>query len=131
MPFKLNDLKTYSEKNKKRVGRGSGSGTGKTSGRGHKGQKSRSGSPYPHRAFEGGQTPLSRRSPKIGFTAPIKNVKEVQLSVLRDLESIHSTNEYENCWKKFDKVKVLKNCDYEPKYKYSSKISFSTSIKRK
>lgn len=53
-------------RSRKRVGRGSGSGTGKTSGRGHKGQKSRSG--YSRRAFfEGGQMPLFRRIPKRGF----------------------------------------------------------------
>src|SRR5579875_4038641 len=53
--------------NKKRVGRGMGSGIGKTSGRGHKGQRSRSGSRM-MRGFEGGQMPLHRRLPKRGFT---------------------------------------------------------------
>src|SRR5881396_3488443 len=53
--------------NKKRVGRGMGSGMGKTSTRGHKGQRSRSGSRM-MRGFEGGQMPLSRRLPKRGFT---------------------------------------------------------------
>src|SRR5260221_2947432 len=52
--------------NKKRVGRGMGSGIGKTSGRGHKGQRSRSGS-RAMRGFEGGQMPLHRRLPKRGF----------------------------------------------------------------
>jgi large subunit ribosomal protein L15 len=52
--------------NKKRVGRGMGSGIGKTSGRGHKGQRSRSGSRM-MRGFEGGQMPLHRRLPKRGF----------------------------------------------------------------
>ena len=51
---------------KKRVGRGIGSGLGKTSGRGHKGQKARSGGGV-RRGFEGGQTPLYRRLPKRGF----------------------------------------------------------------
>ncbi|MFN7962538.1 MAG: 50S ribosomal protein L15 [Thermoanaerobaculia bacterium] len=56
-----------SKKRKKRVGRGPGSGNGKTAGRGHKGQKSRSG--YSQRVgFEGGQMPLVRRVPKRGFT---------------------------------------------------------------
>ncbi|WWO99849.1 MAG: 50S ribosomal protein L15 [Candidatus Dasytiphilus stammeri] len=55
-----------SKRVKKRVGRGIGSGTGKTCGYGHKGQKSRSGGMV-KRAFEGGQTPLSRRLPKFGF----------------------------------------------------------------
>ena len=52
----------------KRVGRGSGSGLGKTCGRGHKGQKARSGG-YHKVGFEGGQMPLQRRLPKVGFTA--------------------------------------------------------------
>ena len=55
-----------SKKNRKRVGRGPGSGTGKTSGRGQKGQKARSGGGIPV-AFEGGQMPLTRRLPKRGF----------------------------------------------------------------
>ena len=56
---------------KKRVGRGEGSGSGVTSGRGHKGQKSRSG--YHHkRGFEGGQMPLQRRVPKRGFFNPFR-----------------------------------------------------------
>ncbi len=54
-------------RNKKRIGRGMGSGMGKTSGRGHKGQGSRSGSSL-MRGFEGGQMPLHRRLPKRGFT---------------------------------------------------------------
>lgn len=53
-------------KKRKRVGRGPGSGNGKTAGRGHKGQRSRSGSSI-REGFEGGQTPLARRLPKVGF----------------------------------------------------------------
>ncbi len=67
--MKLHDLSPAkgSKKNRKRVGRGPGSGLGKTAGRGHKGQKSRSG--YSRRpGFEGGQMPLIRRVPKRGFT---------------------------------------------------------------
>jgi len=67
--MKLHELKPAagSRKSPKRVGRGPGSGTGKTAGRGHKGQKSRSGySKKP--GFEGGQMPLHRRLPKRGFT---------------------------------------------------------------
>lgn len=66
--MKLHDLKPAkgSTKNRKRLGRGPGSGTGKTAGRGHKGQRSRSG--YSQRlGFEGGQMPLVRRVPKRGF----------------------------------------------------------------
>ena len=61
-------------RNRKRVGRGPGSGTGKTSGRGHKGQKARSGGSI-RRGFEGGQMPLQRRLPKRGF----KNIFRVQV----------------------------------------------------
>jgi len=72
---------------RKRVGRGPGSGNGKTAGRGHKGQKSRSG--YSRRyGFEGGQMPLVRRIPKRGFT----NIFRVEFQVvnLRDLERVFS-----------------------------------------
>lgn len=58
-----------SKKNRRRVGRGVGSGLGKTAGRGHNGQKSRSGG-FHKVGFEGGQMPLYRRLPKRGFTAP-------------------------------------------------------------
>ncbi len=69
MSLELHDLTPHKNANRKRkrVGRGTGSGLGKTAGRGHKGQKSRSG--YSQRAgFEGGQMPLYRRVPKMGFT---------------------------------------------------------------
>ncbi|MDD4854753.1 MAG: 50S ribosomal protein L15 [Sulfuricurvum sp.] len=56
--------------NRKRLGRGAGSGTGKTSGKGHKGQKARGGY-NEKRNFEGGQQPLARRLPKIGFTSRV------------------------------------------------------------
>jgi len=68
--MRLNTLKPAagSKKNAKRLGRGIGSGLGKTSGRGHKGQKSRSGG-FHKVGFEGGQMPLQRRLPKVGFTS--------------------------------------------------------------
>ncbi len=68
--MRLNTLKPAAGSNKaaKRVGRGIGSGLGKTCGRGHKGQKSRSGG-FHKVGFEGGQMPLQRRLPKVGFTA--------------------------------------------------------------
>lgn len=77
--MKINDLKPAKNSRRKsvRVGRGDGSGLGKTSGKGHKGQKSRSGGtkgPY----FEGGQMPLQRRLPKRGFkNMPFKKVYEI------------------------------------------------------
>ena len=66
----------YATKNKKRIGRGIGSGTGKTSGKGHKGQKARSGVSI--KGFEGGQMPIHRRLPKRGFT----NINRVPYVVL-------------------------------------------------
>ena len=70
---------------KRRVGRGIGSGLGKTAGRGHKGQKSRSGG-YHKVGFEGGQMPLQRRLPKRGFkSASLKFNAEVTLSALEQL----------------------------------------------
>ena len=76
----LNTLtSTGTSKNRKRVGRGIGSGTGKTSGRGHKGQKSRSGGSIA-RGFEGGQMPLQQRIPKFGFSSRVnRGSKEVNL----------------------------------------------------
>ncbi|MDX1576335.1 MAG: 50S ribosomal protein L15 [Kiloniellales bacterium] len=75
--MKLNELAPApgSRKPRKRVGRGIGSGLGKTSGKGHKGQKSRSGVAV--RAFEGGQMPIYRRLPKRGFKNPFRKVYEV------------------------------------------------------
>ena len=81
--MELGNIKASTEKvSKKRVGRGIGSGLGKTSGRGHKGQKARSGGGV-RRGFEGGQTPLYRRLPKRGFTnIHAKNYTEVTLTML-------------------------------------------------
>jgi len=82
--LRLNDLKSSrkARKNKKIVGRGSGSGSGKTSGRGHKGQLSRTGKGK-RPGFEGGQMPLIRRIPKRGFTSKFK--KEYQIVNLEAL----------------------------------------------
>ena len=81
--MKLDELKPAQERTSKlRVGRGVGSGLGKTSGRGHKGQKARSGGGV-RRGFEGGQTPLYRRLPKRGFNNKFaKNYTEVTLTML-------------------------------------------------
>ena len=67
----------------KRVGRGQGSGTGKTAGKGNKGQKARSGYKA-KRNFEGGQQPLARRLPKIGFTSRV--IKPYAINVARNPE---------------------------------------------
>ena len=81
--MKLGEIKPAVKKTtSKRVGRGIGSGLGKTSGRGHKGQKARSGGGV-RRGFEGGQTQLYRRLPKRGFTnIHAKNYTEVTLTML-------------------------------------------------
>ncbi len=88
-----------STSNRKRVGRGQGSGTGKTSARGQKGQKSRSG--YKRkRNFEGGQQPLAKRMPKIGFTSrlvkpyvinvtKIKAVSELSEITIESIRGVH------------------------------------------
>jgi large subunit ribosomal protein L15 len=82
--MRLNDIKPAEGSNqpRKRVGRGIGSGLGKTAGRGHKGQKSRSGG-FHKVGFEGGQMPLQRRLPKRGFKSlAAGTVAEVRLSEL-------------------------------------------------
>jgi len=82
--MRLNTLKPVegSRPDKVRVGRGIGSGLGKTCGRGHKGQKARSGG-YHKVGFEGGQMPLQRRLPKVGFRSPVAaRTAEVRLNEL-------------------------------------------------
>ena len=92
--MKLNELKPASNnKTRTRVGRGVGSGLGKTSGKGHKGQKARSGGGV-RRGFEGGQTPLYRRLPKRGFTnRNSKNYTEVTLTMLNKSKATDVTAE--------------------------------------
>ncbi|MBO6564573.1 MAG: 50S ribosomal protein L15 [Pseudomonadales bacterium] len=87
--MQLNTLKpgTGSRSPRKRVGRGMGSGLGKTCGRGHKGQKSRSGGRI-RRGFEGGQQPLQMRLPKFGFnSAKARITTEVTLSELAKVDA--------------------------------------------
>ncbi len=90
----IEELKPAMKKEKtKRVGRGMGSGLGKTSGRGHKGQKARTGGKV-RRGFEGGQTPLYRRLPKRGFTNIFaKNYTEVTLTMLNKSKATDVTAE--------------------------------------
>ena len=92
--MKLGELRPAAEKvARKRVGRGIGSGTGKTSGKGHKGQKARSGGGV-RRGFEGGQTPLYRRLPKRGFSnRNSKNYTEVTLTMLNKSKATDVTAE--------------------------------------
>ncbi len=93
MALSLNNLSPTkgSTHKKKRVGRGPGSGLGKTAGRGHKGQKSRSG--YSKKiGFEGGQMPLQRRLPKRGFTNIFKK-KWLEISLAKLEESFNAGDE--------------------------------------
>src|SRR5688572_20519079 len=93
MALTLNNLRPAkgSTHKKKRVGRGPGSGLGKTAGRGHKGQKSRSG--YSSKAgFEGGQMPLQRRLPKRGFTNIFKK-QWIEISLAKIEENFNAGDE--------------------------------------
>ena len=91
--------------NKKRVGRGMGSGMGKTSTRGHKGQRSRSGSRM-MRGFEGGQMPLHRRLPKRGFT----NIFKTEYTIL-NIERIAELGESEITFDSLVKAGLVKSGD--------------------
>ena len=87
--MRLNELSPAEghKRDAKRVGRGIGSGVGKTGGRGHKGQKSRSGGKVSP-GFEGGQMPLQKRLPKYGFTARVSRFSaEVRLSELAKVDA--------------------------------------------
>ena len=92
--MQLGELQPSSVKTtRKRLGRGMGSGLGKTSGKGHKGQKARSGGGV-RRGFEGGQTPLYRRLPKRGFTnIHANNYTEVTLTMLNKSKATDVTAE--------------------------------------
>ena len=88
--MKLNTIKPAagSKKVRLRVGRGASAGQGKTSGRGVKGQRARKGG-YHKVGFEGGQMPLQRRLPKVGFRSAIKKTRtEVRLSELNGIEGV-------------------------------------------
>lgn len=99
--MRLNTIKSApgARPDARRVGRGIGSGLGKTCGRGHKGQKSRAGG-FHKVGFEGGQMPLQRRLPKVGFTSRVGRVTaEVRLSELHkiegdsvDMAALHAAN---------------------------------------
>ena len=89
--MQLNQLVSKTSKSKKRLGRGIGSSKGKTSGRGHKGQKSRSGVAI--KSFEGGQMPLYRRLPKRGFNTigGKEKIAIISLSRIQDIIKNNST----------------------------------------
>ena len=138
--MKLNTLKSKSSKNKKRLGRGIGSGKGKTCGRGHKGQKSRSGVAI--KSFEGGQMPLYRRLPKRGFKSTKKkaiaiinlsriqeivNNKKILPDIKINLQNLQKSKLINN---KYRKLKVLASGDI--KKKFDVEVNFiSQSAKEK
>ena len=125
--MELNSLRNKIKLKKMRVGRGIGSGKGKTSGRGHKGQKSRRGVSI--KSFEGGQMPLYRRLPKRGFI-PLKK-KNIALINLDKLQKLYDSKKITNntiiniselkknnlLKKKDTKIKVLGNGDLKNKLK--------------
>src|SRR5690606_13811097 len=119
--MQLNSLKPApgAKKERRRVGRGIGSGLGKTAGRGHKGQKARSGGSHKV-GLEGGQMPRQRRLPKRGFTSPTRDdVAEVRLSEIERLEA-----------DKIDLV-TLKAAGIVPRLAKGAKVILSGELKRK
>ena len=126
--MKLNALINKSSRNKKRLGRGIGSSKGKTSGRGHKGQKSRSGVAI--KSFEGGQMPLYRRLPKRGFKSiknkrialmnlsriqEIINKNKISLNTKINLQNLQKSNLINN---KYKKLKLLGSGDIKEKFDF-------------
>ena len=105
--MQLNTLTSKNSKSRKRLGRGIGSTKGKTSGRGHKGQKSRSGVAI--KSFEGGQMPLYRRLPKRGFN-PIRKIKIAKINLEKiqtfiDKKTINSSDTID--FKLLKKLKII------------------------
>ena len=126
--MKLNVLNNKSSRNKKRLGRGIGSSKGKTCGRGHKGQKSRSGVAI--KSFEGGQMPLYRRLPKRGFKRiknkrialinlsriqEIINKNKISLNTKINLQNLQKSNLINN---KYKKLKLLGSGDIKEKFDF-------------
>ena len=125
--MRLNEISDnpYSKHNKKRVGRGIGSGKGKTSGKGHKGQKARSGVAI--KGFEGGQMPLHRRLPKHGFNNIFR--KQYTIIGLDDLQKAIDEGKIDN--KKIINAKVLKDNGVINRIKDGIKLLGNGSINSK
>ena len=136
--MQLNQLKSDNKKSKKRIGRGIGSGTGKTSGKGHKGQKARSGVAI--KGFEGGQMPIHRRLPKRGFKnifrkeyTPInlgiiqKLIDEKKISPEKplDLDILLKVGLFK---KNSNKIKILAKGEFKSKLKFIG-FNFSKNAK--
>ena len=136
--MQLNQLKSDYKKVKKRIGRGIGSGTGKTSGKGHKGQKARSGVAI--KGFEGGQMPIHRRLPKRGFKnifrteyVPInlgiiqKLIDDKKISATKPLD-IETLLKVGLLKKKNNYIKILAKGEFKSKLKFIG-FNFSKSAK--
>ena len=136
--MQLNQLKSDNKKSKKRIGRGIGSGTGKTSGKGHKGQKARSGVAI--KGFEGGQMPIHRRLPKRGFKnifrkeyVPVNlgviqkliNEKKISSEKPLDLEALVKVGLLK---KNNSPIKILAKGEFKTKLKFIG-FSFSKNAK--
>jgi len=133
MSILLNELKPNngSKSPKKRVGRGGASGLGKTCGRGHKGQKSRTGGTI-QVGFEGGQMPLQRRLPKVGFSSRVNNyfteLKYDRLEKIKEDEiTIDLLKKYKLIKSKIKKVKVIGPCTIKSK-KFLKDIRCTKSV---
>ena len=139
--MQLNKLYSKVKKSKKRLGRGIGSGKGKTSGRGHKGQKSRSGVAI--KSFEGGQMPLYRRLPKRGFKSITnnKNIAIINLSRIQEILvnekntfnnkiNLENLQKYKFINKKYKRLKLLGSGDLKKKFDIELN-SISKSAKEK
>ena len=133
--MKLNELKPNPKrvKSSKRIGRGTGSGFGKTSGKGHKGLKSRSGGRV-RIGFDGGQMPLRKRVPKFGFTSRVnRNTEQLRLSTLArsgitdvTITNLIAADLIKNSTKK---VKVFLDTDSCPKMNLKG-IKTTASVKK-
>jgi large subunit ribosomal protein L15 len=119
--MRLNTLKPAAgaKKDRHRVGRGVGSGWGKTAGRGHKGQKARSGG-FHKLGFEGGQMPLHRRLPKRGFNSPTReDIAEVRTSELQAMQASEID------------LAALKEAGVVPRRALAAKVIVSGKLERK
>ena len=139
--MQLNTLTSKNFKSKKRLGRGIGSSKGKTSGRGHKGQKSRSGVAI--KSFEGGQMPLYRRLPKRGFKnfkkrkdIALINLSKIQEIITKQKSAFDNKINLSNLQKlklinkKYKKLKLLAGGDLKQKLDFEvNSISKSAKVK--
>ena len=139
--MKLNELPLHKLKSKKRLGRGIGSSKGKTSGRGHKGQKSRSGVAI--KSFEGGQMPLYRRLPKRGFKKIFvkKDIATINISRIQEIIknkkisaetkiNLSSLKKFNLINNKYKRIKLLGSGDIKDKFDIEvNSISKSAKVK--